>query len=354
MGDKIEFKKIFRVSPSQFSSMKNCSYKLLLAEAFNKRPRLPNSPNAYLGIVLHKILELISKGNIINEADFNSIFDKEIRMMEIDLEEKGFSHLVPLQNNVKDFGIKKIQLKKHLRSTAVSRRHESGIKYISEKLFESKDKLVCGKIDLIIEVDGRIEIIDFKTGAITENVFDDNGETYLEVKNEYQDQLMLYAYLYFDCTGKFPTKLSIVDLDKQIFNFEFSEESCKSVFEEAKTLLIEINKSVETSIFKANPNELNCKYCLYRPACSFYMQLLTNSNLFNDVCGLLTEVTQYENGNVTVVVENGKNRISVTGFACDKFDYFKSRKNLRINLFNLRKEADGFVYSSTKSTTIYE
>jgi hypothetical protein len=53
---EIQFKKIKRISPSQFYSMKNCAYKSLLAEAFDKKPLLPVSTNAYLGIVLHKIL----------------------------------------------------------------------------------------------------------------------------------------------------------------------------------------------------------------------------------------------------------------------------------------------------------
>jgi len=49
---KIEFRKINRISPSQFYSMKNCAYKSLLAEAFGKKPLLPISPNAYFGTVL--------------------------------------------------------------------------------------------------------------------------------------------------------------------------------------------------------------------------------------------------------------------------------------------------------------
>src|SRR5687768_3539401 len=101
---KIEFKTISRVSPSQFYSMKNCAYKSLLAEAFGKRPLLPVSPNAYLGTVSHKILELISRAEIKNETEFNSRFDTEILLMENDLKEKGFDFFVPLQMNVRDFG----------------------------------------------------------------------------------------------------------------------------------------------------------------------------------------------------------------------------------------------------------
>lgn len=350
----ITFKKINRVSPSQFHSMKNCAYKSLLAEAFEKKPLLPVSPNAYLGTVLHKMLELISRGEIKNELVFNSRFDSEILLMEGKLKELGYDFFVPLQMNVRDFGMKKIQLKKYLRSTTESPREQTGIKFTSEKWLESKDKLVGGRMDLIIEEADDAEIIDFKTGAITEDVFDDNGESYLEVKNEYQEQLKLYAYLYFDCYGKFPTQLSLVDLAKQKFNVEFTEQECKSVFEEAKSLLNETNKSVDTANFKANPSETNCKFCLYRPACKFYLQFLMTENYYNDVCGLLKEVVKYQNGNVSVFVEKGSNKISVTGFTTDKFEYFNSNRNKQIKLFNLRKEATQFVYSATKTTKIYE
>jgi CRISPR/Cas system-associated exonuclease Cas4 (RecB family) len=352
--DKIEFTKISRISASQFYSMKNCAYKSLLAEAFGKKPLLPLSPNAYLGTVLHKMLELISTGAIKNESELNSKFDSEIIVMENDLKEKGFDFFVPLQMNVRAFGQRVIQLKKHLRSATSPQKRQGGIKFTSEKWFESKDKLLGGKMDLIIESEDRTEIIDFKTGAITEDVLDDNGEAYQEIKDEYQDQLRLYAYLFFEGTGKFPTQLSLVDLAKQKFTVEFSEEECKSVYEEAKLLLIETNKCVDTSTFKANPSETNCKYCLYRPACSFYLQYQGTENSFNDVCGLVKDVVLYRNGNVSVFVEKGNIKISITGFTANNLEYFNSNKGKQINLFNLRKEASEFVYSATYTTKIYE
>lgn len=349
----IAFKKINKVSPSQFHSIKNCAYKSLLAEAFEKKPLLPVSPNAHLGTVLHKMLELISKGEIKSETEFNLRFDSEIHLMENKLKDLGYDIFVPLQMNVRDFGIRKIQLKKYLRFATELPKEQTRIKYISEKWLESKDKLVGGRIDMIIEKEDETEIIDFKTGAITEDVFDDNGDVYLEVKNEYQDQLKLYAYLYFDCFGKFPTQLSLVDLAKQKFNVVFKEEECKAVYEEAKKILTEINKSVDTAVFKANPNENNCKFCLYRPACKFYMQFMTTEYYFNDVCGLLKNVVKYQNGNVSVFVENGNKKISITGFTTDMFEYLNSNRNKQINLFNLRKESSDFVYSATKTTKIY-
>src|SRR5258705_11852532 len=97
---KIVFKGIKRISPSQFYSMKNCSYKSLLAEAFGRKPLLPISPNAYFGTVLHRILELMAKGEIKNEEDFNKIFDQQVKLQKDDLKQRGYAFFVQLQKNV--------------------------------------------------------------------------------------------------------------------------------------------------------------------------------------------------------------------------------------------------------------
>lgn len=352
--ENIEFKKLKRISPSQYYSMKNCAYKSVLAEAFGKKPLLSISPSAYLGTVFHKILELISKGEIKNEIEFNSKFDTEIHLMEENLIQNGLTFFVPLQMNVKDFGLKKIQLKKHFRLVSQEPKQSFVIKNTSEKWVESKDKLIGGKIDLTIEIGEEVEIIDFKTGAITENIFDDEGESFEEVKIEYQEQLKLYAYLYFENTGKFPTRLSLIDLAKKKFNVEFSENECTRISEEAKKLLSETNKSIDSKQFKAKPNESNCKFCLYRPSCSFYIEYLKENNSFNDICGTIKDVFQYQNGNVSVIFECGNRKITVTSFMTDMYEYFNSVRNKQIKIFNLKKEATEFVYSATKTTKIYD
>lgn len=351
---KIEFKEIKRISPSQFYSMKNCAYKSLLAAAFENKPLLPVSPNAYFGTVLHKMLELIANGVVQSENDFNRMFDDQVRAIEESLQHQGYSFYVPLQKNVRDFGMKKVLLKKHLRAVSVQPVKSSGVKFYSEKWFESKDKLIGGKIDLLIEDREEIELVDFKTGAITEEVLDDAGEVFSEVKYEYKEQLKLYAYLYFENMGKFPTRLNLVDLAKQRFTVEFLQSECKAIYEEAKKLLHSANASIKKGVFAANPNEANCKYCLYRPACSFFLKHMEMDYSFNDVSGLVNNVVRYQNGNVSVFLQNGEKQITVTSFASDKFDEFNSARNKQIRIYNLRKEATEFVYSATKATMIYE
>jgi CRISPR/Cas system-associated exonuclease Cas4 (RecB family) len=353
--EEIKYKEIKRISPSQFYSMKNCSYKSLLAEAFEKKPLLPLSPNAYFGTVLHKMLELISKGIVKNECDFNIEFDTQVKILEDDLQSKGLGFFVPLKIKLKNFGLKKIQLKKHLRDEIELPIITNRLIFHSEKWFESQDKLIGGKVDLIIENGNSIEIIDFKTGAITKDCLDDDdGEIYSVIKNEYKEQLKLYAYLYFENTNKFPKYLSLVDLAKQKFSVEFSEEECKAVFMDAKTLLKSTNDSIKTKTFLANPKEENCKYCLYRPACSFYKKKIETDFSFNDVFGKIKDLKMFQNGNVSLFLQNGNKILTIKNFSSEKFDALKMSINKQIRIYNLRKETTEFTYSVADTTMIYE
>lgn len=352
--DKIVYREIVRISPSQFYSMKNCAYKSLLAAAFESKPLLPVSPNAYYGTVLHKMLEMITKGLIKNENDFNILFDKQVILQEENLVRLGYDFLVPLQKNVKDFGMKKVLLKKHLKTIRENPELASKVKFYSEKWLESKDKLIAGKVDLIIEDEQGNEIIDFKTGAITHDVLDDDGEIFSKIKEEYTDQLKLYAQLYFENTGKFPSKLSLIDLTKQKFAVVFTQLECESIFIEAKKLIATTNQSIIEGTYKAKPSEKNCKYCLYRPACSSFLKLLESTHTFNDVSGAVRNVVKYQNGNINVLLENREGTITVTGFHSTKYDDLNAKKDKRISIFNLRKEATELVFSTTKTTVIYE
>jgi CRISPR/Cas system-associated exonuclease Cas4 (RecB family) len=351
---EINFKEIKRISPSQFYSMKNCAYKSLLAEAFDKKPLLPLSPNAYFGIVLHKMLELIARGIVKSEDHFNSEFENQVKILESDLQSNGFGFFVPIKVKLRNFGLKKIQLKKHLPIGSENSTRFSKTKFYSEKWFESKDKLIAGKIDLVIENESSIEIIDFKTGTIRQDFLDDEGEVYPDIKDEYKEQLKLYAYLYFENTNKFPTELSLVDLAQQKFSIEYSEGECKTLFEEAKCLLKSTNDCINTRSFSANPKEENCKYCLYRPACSFYHEKIDSDFSNNDVFGKIKKVKRFQNGNVNLSIESGTIIITIKNFNSDSFEELNNSKDKQIKIYNLKKEAAVNVYSVTDKTMIYE
>lgn len=350
----IVYKKIDRISPSQFYAMKNCPYKTVLSYAFDKNPLLPLSANAYFGTVIHKILELISKNEIASD-NIDIRIKEEIEKVETTLLANGYGFCVPLQQNVKDYGMKIALLKRHLRQPISEPKPRTNYNFLQEVWFESKDGKIAGKIDLVIQGNGYVEIIDFKSGAVTTESLEDVGDGILSIKEEYKDQLKLYAFLYHESTGKYPTVLSLVDLAKQKFNVEFNQTDCERIFGEALALLNTTNVSIDSLQFKANPGTTNCRYCLYRPACSYFLMYLDISSEFNDIVGTVTNVVKYQNGNTTVFLDkqNGE-KVSIMGFQEEKYEYLSSRANTLISVFNLKKEAVDGVYSTSKTTMIYD
>lgn len=333
--------------------MRNCPYKALLYRAMNGNPLLPFSPSAYYGTILHKLLELISKGVFTSEKTFDAEFDRLVSQTEEKLTNQGFSSLVPLQKRVKDFTMKRILLKQQLPKTSVIPAKSNNTEYSSEEWLETKDGTIGGKVDLIIESAKETEILDFKTGAITDDILDDNDEIYTEIKKDYQEQLKLYAYLYFETEGKYPTRLTLVDLARQRFPIDFTEKECFELFNEARELLKITNESIETGQFTANPTESNCKYCLYRPACSFFLNALKSENLFNDVSGILRRVRQFQNGNVTIYLQSDDRQYTVSAFLPEEFDEFQRKVGSALSVFNLKRELRPFFYSATLTTIAY-
>lgn len=350
---KIELKSIPRISPSQFHSMKMCPYKYLLNEAYNKIPLLPVSANTYYGTVLHKMLDFITKGIIRHEDEFETKFQFEIRNMEEKLINEGYIFYVPLQRHVKDYTLKKILLKDHLRTEFGKQTKISNIKYSSEKWIESIDKKIGGKIDLIIESESETEIIDYKTGSILIDKMDGKEDDIPNVKEEYKNQLKIYAQLYYENNGHYPTVLSLVDLTKNKFNIPYSQNECVSLYDEAKELLKSTNESILNGNIVANPGEETCKYCNYRPGCAYYVKYLETENNSSDITGIIDKVVQYQNGNVTIHVLSNGRKFIVTSIDASKYDELMTKINDKINIFNLRKDKNNSVYSAMKTTMFY-
>jgi CRISPR/Cas system-associated exonuclease Cas4 (RecB family) len=274
--------------------------------------------------------------------------------MESWLSGAGYKALVPLQKNVRDFAVKKILVKRYLSQSKSTEMKVAGIEFKPEKAYKSSDGCVTGKIDLILENRDNTEIVDFKTGAISEEVLDDDGEKCFDLKEEYKDQLKLYGYIYFECTGRFPTRLSVIDLTRQRYSIDFSKDECQRCFDEAKALLKSVNDSVDTGNFSANPTVENCKYCLYRPACAFYRPSISEQGSYNDLEGILEKVSIYQNGNITAsMLVNGFNA-TITGFATASYNSLHGAVGHNISVFNLRKTPTDKLYAVTKTTMIYE
>ncbi len=345
-----ELKAPERISPSQYTSMCKCSYRSVLKESL-RNSLLPPFPAALLGSIIHNILELIAKREILNKADFMQIWNNLVAKKEKELKENGLNEFIPLKRSVPYFAIKKLQTLKYLyKSTNSGKSFSNKInRSLSEKWFESTDKKIGGYIDLVLEGE-KIKIVDFKTGE----VYADRESK--RVKPEYEIQLKLYAWLYFEKTGNYPDELWLVDLKQQWHSIPFIPEECESLANEAKRRLNDISLKVKEnqSGTLALPNFETCQNCNFKPACKFYWTLESNDkNHFLDLKGSLKAVEEFQSGSLNLEIENEDGIHYIVNFKQIDFESMKLLQNQEVQIFNLLRTKKEGVFTILKNTKLY-
>ena len=189
---------------------------------------------------------------------------------------------------------------------------------------------------------------------MTNNILEESGEIISLVKDDYEYQLKLYAQLYFINYKVYPDYLYLIDMNKKSIKIDFTYEECQSLYKQAQNLLLEVNSNIQKSQFSilANCSISNCRYCLYRPACSFYHSWLQTNSQTNDVIGRLINTKHFFNGNVNITLEVNERPISIVeitpSFALEKYkigDY--------LGFYGL-KHKDENTYSMNKYSCVYD
>lgn len=355
-----KIKNLNRISPSQYYSAISCPYKLVLANSYGYQPLLPLNANAHLGSIIHKMIELISKGAINDEQTFSENWTDLINKKEEELKEKGLASITPLKYFVADFALKKNQIKNILKKRqekADRSTKTSSNKYYPEKKLENSDKSITGIADLIIENDLGTTILDFKTGKIYSDAIDESGITEQIVKKEYEVQLKLYAHLYFLMNGKYPKALFIVTLSNDFIEVEFKNSDCEIIYSEALTFLTTTNLFITNNDMNsiANPSIENCKYCSYRPACSYYsIWLTTNFEAVNDLFGIIEKVNTFNNDTLGLQLQTDNKQILINGLQISDKEGFESLIGKNVILYNLKKTRQSFNATANNCTEVYE
>lgn len=355
-----KIKNLNRISPSQYHSAISCPYKLVLANSFGYQSLLPLNANAHCGSIIHKMIELISKGVINDEQTFTENWTDLVNKKEEELKQKGLASITPLKYFVTDFALKKNQIKNILRKKQEKIRSSldtSSNKFYSEKRLENSDKSITGIADLIIENDSGTTILDFKTGKIYSDAIDESGISEQVVKKEYEIQLKLYAHLYFLMNGKYPKALFIVSLSNDFIEVEFENTDCEIIYSEALNFLATTNSFITKNDIKsiAKPSVENCRYCSYRPACVFYSNwLTTNFEEVHDLFGKIEKVNQFSNDTIGLQLLTQGKQILINGLAREKKQDFESLIGKNVILYNLKKTRQSLNATANNFTTIYE
>lgn len=355
-----KIKYLNHISPSQYHSAISCPYKLVLANSYGYQSLMPLNANAHFGSIIHKMIELISKGIINDEKTFSENWIDVISNKEEELKGIGLASITPLKYFVSDFAFKKNQIKNILqkRQGKINRSSiTSSIKYYSEKRLENSDKSITGIADLIIEKDSETTILDFKTGKIYSDAIDESGITGQVIKKEYEVQLKLYAHLYFLMYGKYPKALFIVTLSNDFIEVDFENSDCERIYTDALSFLVTTNLFITKNDMKsiAKPSIENCKYCSFRPACDFYSTwLTTNYEAVNDLFGTIEKIQLFNNNTLGLQINTNNKQILINGLPAEdktKFEYLIGKN---VVLYNLKKTKQSLNATANNFTVIYE
>ena len=347
------------ISPSQYYSATSCPYKLVLGNSYGYQPLLPLNANAHFGTIIHKMIELISKGIINNEQIFNENWIDLINKKENELGNKGLVNITPLKYFVTDFALKKNQIKtillKKQEKINISPKSSSS-KFYSEKRLENLDRSIVGFADLIIENDFGTSILDFKTGKIYCDTIDESGITEQTIKKEYEVQLKLYAHLYFLMNGKYPMALYLVTLSHNFIEVKFENSDCEKIYTEVLQFLANTNSFITLNDLSAiaHPSVENCKYCYYRPACNFYADwLTTNFETVNDLFGTIEKVNQFNNNTLGLQLLINDKKILINGLSIEGKNEFESFIGKKVVLYNLKKTKQSLNATANNFTVVY-
>lgn len=295
-------KELEKFTPSNLNWILQCPLRALYANP-NNRAYLRQSTSAYsmIGNVIHKINEDFTNRKITSEEEF---------------EEKWRKHAVKenangLKSIVKNYGVLKSLTRSNILDILSKGRtsHKGTTKFelLPEEGLKDELNKIEGKLDLLILKDGKpIEVRDYKTGNIydveaKESLSDEVTESRDEyIKEDYQKQLLLYAWLVKHTYDAFPEKLTIVTNDGALHHVEFNEADVYKLINEINELKGRIK--VDHSDSLANPSVENCKFCNFRFACEY--KVSPGPDPVGDIYGHVTRIKRYPYGSLEFQLDN--------------------------------------------------
>lgn len=337
--------KVSTLGPSTFTSLlKGCRYQYMLQHTSNKgkNSTLPSAKSSSLGTIVHSLFEERTKGSIPDAASFENRWEELVAKEERRIKDAYGLKEYSLCDYDKMYSAMDTALSLDTWSSSAPGSISStsaGISIESEKKYQT-DNLV-GKIDRVEEVAGKITIIDYKTGKVT----DEDGN----IKEEYETQLNLYAYMYQATKGVKVDELQIMDIGGTRYQVNvWDSAKIAVVLAEVDVLIKAMNDAPGDKSTLASPSD-KCAICSAKMICNAYWvspyRVAADEDdpqvVFEDmeisitkILGINGDVAEYMGGRI-----KGLSRFSFT---------LEAGKTYRIR--GLIKVGEGFAFGALYST----
>ena len=349
----LELKPLLRISPSRYSALQACALREIWA-AGQQQPLLPNSPSARLGMIIHKLLQLAFSGKLIDENSMLNHWDEEERNQEQQMQINSLEkHLIPISNYSNNYKTKQSMTFNMIRPLIITNQKHmyTTLKSQTELWVQTVDAKVGGRIDLVRHNDEGVTICDYKSGEIIESEL--TGDI---IKKEYQNQLKIYAALYYLSNNIWPDRLLLIGLNQDEYEVPFVKEECLILVEKAKEYLNELNERILSGKREdtfACPSPENCKFCQYRPACVRYWGSKQDQNGWpTDFEGTVVMKNFLGNGLLKVALKNDDVDIIIRGLSPERYPFLNDGF-IEVMFCNLQKETVQGCFKETHLTTGY-
>ncbi len=225
-----------------------------------------SSPRASLGTVAHSV-----KRQFGDPRGFESVWDEEVALQQARLCAEWAPAIPPSPENWPGWSLTKTRIRKAWRRfepTTVVKTKSSGGGNLPplpwrERSLEHPTLPMRGEPDLVDRIDGKLWVVDTKTGLNQE-----------DPTRAQRDQLLFYCALVEATLGEFPEIAAIETARGERYSFPVDPTEVENVVQEALALLARFNAAAANKFSEnlASPSAEECGWCPFRPACGPFFQ----------------------------------------------------------------------------------
>lgn len=364
--DAVTLLPLRRLAPSRYTAFKDCPLREVYSTTRIER-LLPRAAASYLGTAIHRLLEFAAApaDEPLSSEVASRVLDRFVAEQESIMEESPTDQLVlPISTHVRDFEVRR----RRAIAAAVQSAAKPGVRPVcigrssvprrhgSEVWVASADGLIGGYIDEVAQTSDGVLLRDYKTGLA--------GIPGTPEADEAWEQLALYAALYAEATGVWPTLLEVVPLEGAPSESSVRLDACRALLREAKALLLETNAVLESTPHRqaaevlARPDPDTCRRCGYRPTCPVYIRQdrPNDATWPNDIIGTVRARHPLRNGRLLFEITDAQGVLAVVRGVSDDADRHPAiallQPGTRCGLFSLSGNRQGGAFTETDQTTV--
>ncbi|WP_396910634.1 PD-(D/E)XK nuclease family protein [Mycolicibacterium sp.] len=257
---------IDRITPTTMNALSACFWRVAFGRDTTTSSLRRSSPRASLGSVAHTV-----KRQFGDPRGFEEVWNSAVAVQQARLCAEWAPAIPPSPDNWPGWSLTKTRIRKAWQrfkpSSAVQPKPlgGGGLPPLPwrERSLDHPTLPLRGEPDLVDRVDGKLWVIDTKTGL--------NQEA---PTSEQRDQLLFYCALVQANLGEAPDMAAIETSRGERYAFRVEPVEVEKVTQQALTLLARFNAAAasEFSETLASPSADGCGWCPFRPACGPFFQ----------------------------------------------------------------------------------